>query len=352
VNDLLLQIIVIAVVANVVLVLLAIIVPRLRRGGREDGTVGGGAPAGVAPAGVSSMTPAMAASGTTALSASAGVPYAATMPGSPASPEEPETAPMRDNIDDGARPRRFVMPQEDDYPTSDSVEAFLAGPGPQPVVDERFDEETGLPTEPVWDEVVRLEEARLSRYGRPATVIVAELDRLDALAARIGRENADRLIPPVAAVLRRQGRQADVITRTGRARFQILLPETDEVAAINYVERVRSSCDIWLEAAAISVRLVMGWASAAAGGTLQGALRVAEQRMHADRARGTHGRNPGAPGAPTTAGGQAGAPAATPGAGMAPAAEPLVAAPPVDGHPGVTPDSPAPSATAEEPYLP
>jgi diguanylate cyclase (GGDEF)-like protein len=322
VNELLIQIIVIAVAANIVLVLLAIIVPRLRRGERASGQA---TPAPSGPPGVSSMTPAMAASGAATLSMSAGAPPDATPSGSFLKPEEPETAAMRDNVDDTGRSRRFVMPQDDDYPTTGSVEAFLAGPSPQGAVDDRFDDETGLPTEPVWDEAVRHEDARLARYGRPVTIIVAELDRLDALAARIGRENADRLIPPVAAVLRRQGRQADIVTRTGRARFQVLLPETDEVAAINYVERVRQSCDIWLEAAAISVRLVMGWASATAGGTLQGALRVAEQRMHADRARGPHGRVAG----PSSA--------AQPGA--------------TDGASDGTP-TPVVAATAEEPYLP
>jgi diguanylate cyclase (GGDEF)-like protein len=328
VNELLLQIIVIALAANVVLIVLAIVIPPLRRLGSRRSAVPSAA---MGAAGVSSTTPAMAAAGPAPLSMAAG-PHPDDEPlGTFEDTADLETAAMREVPDDGARARRFVMPQEDDYPTTDSVEAFLAGPSPQPALDGRFDEETGLPTEPVWDEAVRHEEARLTRYGRQATVIVAELDRLDALADRIGRENAARLIPPVAAVLRRQGRQSDVITRTGRARFQVLLPETDEVAAINYVERVRQACDIWLEAAAISVRLVMGWASPAAGGSLQGALRVAEQRMHADRARGsmTHpGTQPSAaPAAPTAT------PAATPGFAPAATEEPYVPPPPAPASP-------------------
>ncbi len=143
-----------------------------------------------------------------------------------------------------------------------------------------------------FDELVRLEDGRLARYGRPATVVVCELDRLDALSARIGRENADRLIPPVSAVLLRQARTPDLVARIDRARFHVLLPETDEVQAIHYVERVRESCDVWLEAAAISVRLVMGWASATSGGSLRDALRLAEQRMHAERARVSIARSP------------------------------------------------------------
>ena len=45
----------------------------------------------------------------------------------------------------------------------------------------------------------------------------------------------------------------------------MLLPETDEVQAINYVERVRAECDRWLAAGAVSMRLAIGWASPAPG---------------------------------------------------------------------------------------
>ncbi len=144
------------------------------------------------------------------------------------------------------------------------------------------DAETGLLTAVAWEAAIRAESARMARYQRDATVIVAELDGLDALAARLGQEVADGLIRPVADALRRNARAADRIARVGHARFHLLLPETDEIAAINYIERVRSSCDLWLEAGALAVRLAIGWASPMTG-SLEGALRLAEQRMNADR---------------------------------------------------------------------
>jgi hypothetical protein len=64
-----------------------------------------------------------------------------------------------------------------------------------------------------------------------------------------------------------------------------LLPETDEVAAINQVERVRSECDKWLEAGGLAVRLALGWAQPRIGGSLADALRLADDRMNADRRR-------------------------------------------------------------------
>jgi len=64
-----------------------------------------------------------------------------------------------------------------------------------------------------------------------------------------------------------------------------LLPETDEIAAINYVERVRSECDMWLEARGLAVRLAIGWAQPTVGGSLADALRLAHDRMNTDRRR-------------------------------------------------------------------
>jgi hypothetical protein len=49
------------------------------------------------------------------------------------------------------------------------------------------------------------------------------------------------------------------------------------------VERIRLACDAWLDAAAVSVRLSIGWAGVPTGGSLADAFAVAERRMYADR---------------------------------------------------------------------
>ncbi|MGD0123053.1 MAG: GGDEF domain-containing protein [Candidatus Limnocylindrales bacterium] len=149
----------------------------------------------------------------------------------------------------------------------------------------RVDPVTGFATRRAWNEVFNHEEHRFARYGGSVTLIVVELDGLDALASILGQDAADRLIPPVAAAMRRSARISDFLARTGHARFVALLPETDEVAAINYAERVCSACDLWLEAGGVSVRLAVGWAQPIAGGCLADAMRVAEDRMNLDRHR-------------------------------------------------------------------
>ena len=47
----------------------------------------------------------------------------------------------------------------------------------------------------------------------------------------------------IAEAFRREARSSDSVARIGNARFAALLPETDEIRAINYGERVRLVCD-------------------------------------------------------------------------------------------------------------
>lgn len=144
---------------------------------------------------------------------------------------------------------------------------------------------SGLFSAGAWARVLQNEEDRHARHGRPVTVVVAELDGYDDLAARLGDDAAREIASSVAVSVRRNARGGDVLARTGRARFAGLLPETDEIAAINFVERVRSECDQRLDARGLVVRLAIGWAQPPAGGGLAEALDLADDRMNADRRR-------------------------------------------------------------------
>ena len=106
-----------------------------------------------------------------------------------------------------------------------------------------IDPETGLDNQLSWSMAITIEEARSGRYGRPVSVVIAELDGLDKLAELLGADVADKLIQPVADALRSNARAADRVARLSHTRFGVLLVETDEIRAINYVERVRSACD-------------------------------------------------------------------------------------------------------------
>ena len=151
-----------------------------------------------------------------------------------------------------------------------------------PVEEPSNDALTGLLSANRWARVVADEDARIRRYRRAATVVMIELDGLDRLTARLGDAAGERLIPAVADTIRRLAREADFVARLDRGRFAVLLPETDEIQAINYVERVRRTCDMWLESGAVALRLAMGWASASGDHGLLDAGLVATERMFAE----------------------------------------------------------------------
>ncbi len=145
-----------------------------------------------------------------------------------------------------------------------------------------------------WRTNVDIEAARVSRYGRSATVVVAELEGLDRLGARLGQDSVDRLLPAVAASLRREARISDRMARLAQAQFAVMLPETTEIAAINWVERVRDATDLWLEASAVSLRLSFGWAELGPDADVDGTIERAKERLDNDRrATRTPGRGAG-----------------------------------------------------------
>jgi diguanylate cyclase (GGDEF)-like protein len=173
-------------------------------------------------------------------------------------------------------------------------DAEVAGQ-PVPPPESLVDEATGLDSRITWDRVAAEENARYVRYRRPVSVVVAELDGLGRFEDQFGAEAARRVLRAVGGTLRRGARRTDRVAHAGGGRFLVLLPETDEIQAINYVERVRGECERWLEAGAAALHLSMGWASPSAVGELDTALRAAEERMYGERRRAARVTN-GEPG--------------------------------------------------------
>jgi diguanylate cyclase (GGDEF)-like protein len=199
--------------------------------------------------------------------------------------------------------RRFTVGDRLHEPGAEAaIAGFLAlepGRVPQegPLPDPYIDPLTGLDTLLAWERTLAEENARYVRYRRPMTVVVAEIDGLSRLVDRFGAEPARRVLPAVGDAMRRYARRTDRVAHVGGGRFLVLLPETDEVAAINYVERVRVACERWLESGAVALHLSMGWASPTPVGEIDTALRAAEERMYAERRRTTR---PGMAGADPT----------------------------------------------------
>ncbi|MEO5940521.1 MAG: diguanylate cyclase [Candidatus Limnocylindrales bacterium] len=143
---------------------------------------------------------------------------------------------------------------------------------------------TGADGPRLWDRLILSEVARVARYKRPVTVAFAEIIGLDRIAEHWGWDVAGRALGSCARRLGREIRSSDHIARLEQARFGILLIETAEIAAINFVERARASCQRELASLGDEVSIGFGWASPPLEGDLSDAIDIAVTRLAAELA--------------------------------------------------------------------
>lgn len=144
------------------------------------------------------------------------------------------------------------------------------------------DPATGTDGPRYWDRIISSEGARVRRYKRPGTVVLVEIAGLARLARRWGPDVAERTLFVAARTLSSEIRTSDHIARIEPIRFGILLTETTEIAAINFVERARAACEQDLRVASEVVAVAFGWASPPPKRDLTDALTIAERRLHAE----------------------------------------------------------------------
>jgi diguanylate cyclase (GGDEF)-like protein len=145
------------------------------------------------------------------------------------------------------------------------------------------DPETQLLGAEAWSAILEAESARCKRYGRSATVVVVEVSGLEDLASVWGSAVGSTVAARVGAVLRARVRTSDYAARIAPRRFVVLLPETTEIAAVNFVERVREACDAALRSVGSDARAWFGWADATQKRSLTSAVEIAMERVAADR---------------------------------------------------------------------
>ena len=185
-------------------------------------------------------------------------------------------------------PTNDAAPVADDDPpvaSSDSLVQEPSGAGTSTLLPEPADWTdpfTGTDGPLLWDRLIRKEGARIKRYRRTACIVLVELAGLEDVSAWLGRELAVELFARLSRALAAEIRTSDDICRISRDRFGILLVETDEVAAINFVDRVRPMLRKHIGSKDIGLRVRIGWASPPAGAGLTDAVTIAEKRLATD----------------------------------------------------------------------
>ncbi|NUT45845.1 MAG: diguanylate cyclase [Saccharothrix sp.] len=105
----------------------------------------------------------------------------------------------------------------------------------------RVDGKTGALTSVAWTERASAELNRAEATGVPLAVLLLDLDHFSRINNTRGHLAGDHALRAVAAELRRQVRDADLVGRWGGEEFVVLLPGANLAAASQVAERIRTA---------------------------------------------------------------------------------------------------------------
>lgn len=98
---------------------------------------------------------------------------------------------------------------------------------------------TGVMNRHSFTESLEREWKRAERHRHPLACVVVDIDFFKRVNDTFGHTAGDRALREVAKTLCLNSRGSDYVCRLGGEEFCVLLPETDEVAALVWAERVR-----------------------------------------------------------------------------------------------------------------
>ncbi len=98
---------------------------------------------------------------------------------------------------------------------------------------------TGLYNHRYFQELMDMELSRATRYGKPLSLILFDLDHFKGINDEHGHPAGDQVLHSVAGLAESSVRQCDSVTRYGGEEFAVILPETDIRGALQVGERIR-----------------------------------------------------------------------------------------------------------------
>ena len=156
------------------------------------------------------------------------------------------------------------------------------------------DDLTGLSNSRYLNLVLRREEKRSVRSGRPLSVLFIDMDGFKNVNTAHGHLAGSKALVEAAAVIRSCARETDVVARFGGDEFAVILPDTGREGAVFVAERVcdRLRAFHFLEPDGLTVRLTASVGVATLPDVTQSAeelLRAADRAMYRVKDTGKNG---------------------------------------------------------------
>ncbi len=103
----------------------------------------------------------------------------------------------------------------------------------------RTDQLTGLPNRRHFDEIFARILGETDRYGGRSALVLVDVDHFKKVNDTYGHEAGDAVLIAVGRALNEERRTTDFVARLGGEELAMLLPQTDEVGALEVAERLR-----------------------------------------------------------------------------------------------------------------
>lgn len=103
---------------------------------------------------------------------------------------------------------------------------------------------TGVANRRKFTEVAESELARSARYGNATSLVLLDIDHFKSVNDTYGHDFGDAALKQTALILSHEVRVGvDLVARIGGEEFALVLPETDDIAAVTVAERIRTEIE-------------------------------------------------------------------------------------------------------------
>ena len=140
---------------------------------------------------------------------------------------------------------------------------------------------TGMFDKTTFAQILADELHRATRYGRPLTLVMADIDHFKKLNDTHGHADGDVVLQQVAGIIKKHCRTTDIAGRFGGEEFAVLLPEIKPEAAAMFAERVRAAVENQFAGGPYAVTLSLGLTGTQAEDTPTTLIKRADAALYA-----------------------------------------------------------------------